>query len=279
MIVNGNPEVANRPRPPVIRAAPVPHSDSHRVRKEPGNCCDRLGPEKFAEWTRSAEAAVADGHYVPRCAPVADGDADAHLRHAARSPNYVAQRTAATVQPGDVGRRDVRRQHAVPAGRSVDALAVRCAKRSRTSVSRCCCALRTRWAIRPIPDNVVREFIAEAAAQGIDIFRIFDSLNWMPNMKVAVEAMLKTGRICEAAICYTGDILDPSREKYSLDYYVRLAKELKSMGAHVLGIKDMAGSVAALRCLQAGEDSARGERACRFTSTRTTPAASTRRRC
>ncbi len=91
------------------------------------------------------------------------------------------------------------------------------------------------------PDNVVREFIAESAAQGIDIFRIFDSLNWMPNMKVAVEATLKTGRLCEAAICYTGDILDPSREKYSLDYYVRLAKELKSMGTHVLGIKDMAG--------------------------------------
>ncbi len=91
------------------------------------------------------------------------------------------------------------------------------------------------------PDNVVAEFIREAAAQGIDIFRIFDSLNWMPNMQVAVEATLKTGRICEAAICYTGDILDPAREKYSLEYYVRLAKELKQMGTHILGIKDMAG--------------------------------------
>ena len=91
------------------------------------------------------------------------------------------------------------------------------------------------------PDNVVREFIYEAAAQGIDIFRIFDSLNWMPNMQVAVEAALKTGRLCEAAICYTGDILDPAREKYSLHYYVRLAKELQRMGTHILAIKDMAG--------------------------------------
>jgi pyruvate carboxylase len=91
------------------------------------------------------------------------------------------------------------------------------------------------------PDNVVKEFIREAAARGIDIFRIFDSLNWLPNMQRAVEATLETGRLCEAAICYTGDILDPRREKYSLDYYVRLAKELQRMGTHVLAIKDMAG--------------------------------------
>jgi pyruvate carboxylase len=91
------------------------------------------------------------------------------------------------------------------------------------------------------PDNVVEEFIHEAAARGIDIFRIFDSLNWLPNMRAAVEATRKTGRLCEAAICYTGDILDPAREKYSLNYYVQLAKELERMGTHILGIKDMAG--------------------------------------
>src|SRR4029077_9223139 len=91
------------------------------------------------------------------------------------------------------------------------------------------------------PDNVVREFISEAALQGIDIFRIFDSLNWLPNMKVAMEAVRRTGKVCEAAICYTGDILDPQRQKYSLSYYVKMAKELERMGAHVLAIKDMAG--------------------------------------
>jgi pyruvate carboxylase len=91
------------------------------------------------------------------------------------------------------------------------------------------------------PDNVVREFCQEAAGAGMDIFRIFDSLNWVPNMRVAMEAVLKTGAICEPAICYSGDILDPARSKYDLAYYVELAKELEKLGAHILAIKDMAG--------------------------------------
>ncbi len=91
------------------------------------------------------------------------------------------------------------------------------------------------------PDNVVKEFAKLAAAQGMDVFRIFDSLNWTENMKVAIEAVLETDAICEAAICYTGDILDPKRDKYSLKYYVKLAKELERMGTHILAIKDMAG--------------------------------------
>ena len=92
------------------------------------------------------------------------------------------------------------------------------------------------------PDNVVREFTRAAAEHGIDVFRVFDSLNWVENMKVAIEAVRNdTSAICEAAICYTGDILDPKRTKYSLQYYVKLARELVKMGTHVLGIKDMAG--------------------------------------
>jgi pyruvate carboxylase len=91
------------------------------------------------------------------------------------------------------------------------------------------------------PDNVVRECVRETAAAGIDVFRIFDALNWTPNMRVAMEAVQESGAICEAAICYTGDILDPKRKKYQLDYYVKLARELKGLGAHILAIKDMAG--------------------------------------
>jgi pyruvate carboxylase len=92
------------------------------------------------------------------------------------------------------------------------------------------------------PDNVVRAFIKRSADNGIDVFRIFDSLNSADNMQLAIEAVREdTNAICEAAICYTGDILDPSRTKYSLDYYVRLARRLEKMGTHVLGIKDMAG--------------------------------------
>ncbi len=92
------------------------------------------------------------------------------------------------------------------------------------------------------PDNVVRAFIKRSAANGIDVFRIFDSLNSTDNMQLAIDAVrTDTSAICEAAICYTGDILDPARTKYSLDYYVRMAKRLVGMGTHILGIKDMAG--------------------------------------
>ena len=91
------------------------------------------------------------------------------------------------------------------------------------------------------PDNVVAGFVKHAAASGMDIFRIFDSLNYLPNLTVAMDAVQETHAVCEAAVCYTGDILDPKRSKYSLKYYVKLAKELERMGAHILAIKDMAG--------------------------------------
>ncbi len=91
------------------------------------------------------------------------------------------------------------------------------------------------------PDNVVHEFIRLSAEAGMDLFRIFDANNWLPNIQVAIDAVLKTNAICEAAICYTGDILDPQRDKYSLSYYVNLAKELEKRGTHLLAIKDMAG--------------------------------------
>lgn len=91
------------------------------------------------------------------------------------------------------------------------------------------------------PDNLVREFIKEAASLGIDIFRIFDCFNWISNMKIAIETALDTGKVVETAICYTGDITDPKRDKYTLKYYVDLARELSDMGAHFIAIKDMAG--------------------------------------
>ncbi|MFZ5495895.1 MAG: pyruvate carboxylase [Verrucomicrobiota bacterium] len=91
------------------------------------------------------------------------------------------------------------------------------------------------------PDHVVAGFVRHAAAAGMDIFRIFDSLNYLPNLRVAMEAVQETPAVCEAAICYTGDILDSRRDKFSLKYYVKLARELERMGAHILAIKDMAG--------------------------------------
>lgn len=91
------------------------------------------------------------------------------------------------------------------------------------------------------PDNLVRKFIEASAEAGIDVFRIFDSLNWIKGMEVAIEAVRDSGKLAEASICYTGDILDSTRTKYNLDYYKELAKDLESAGAHILAIKDMAG--------------------------------------
>jgi pyruvate carboxylase len=91
------------------------------------------------------------------------------------------------------------------------------------------------------PDNVIQSFVQQSADAGIDVFRIFDSLNWVRGMEVAIDAVRQTGKIAEASICYTGDINDSSRTKYDIQYYKNMAKELESQGAHILGIKDMAG--------------------------------------
>jgi pyruvate carboxylase len=91
------------------------------------------------------------------------------------------------------------------------------------------------------PDNVIQAFVKASAENGIDVFRIFDSLNWLPGMQTAIDAVRQSGKVAEAAICYTGDILDPSKTKYTLRYYVDLAKQLEKAGAHILAIKDMAG--------------------------------------
>ena len=91
------------------------------------------------------------------------------------------------------------------------------------------------------PDNLVRSFIKEAAERGIDVFRVFDSLNWIPSMEVAMDEVLNQNKLLEATMCYTGDILDPAKDKYTLKYYVDLAKELERRGAHMLAIKDMSG--------------------------------------
>ncbi|ATI41409.1 pyruvate carboxylase [Pacificitalea manganoxidans] len=91
------------------------------------------------------------------------------------------------------------------------------------------------------PDNVVQSFVTQAAESGVDVFRVFDSLNWVENMRVAMDAVIESGKVCEGTICFTGDLLDPARAKYDLAYYVGMGKDLKAAGAHVLGLKDMAG--------------------------------------
>ncbi len=91
------------------------------------------------------------------------------------------------------------------------------------------------------PDNAVQAFVAEAAGAGVDLFRIFDALNYLPNMELAIQEVVRAGKIAEASICYTGDVLDPGEAKYTLEYYTKLARALEERGAHILAIKDMAG--------------------------------------
>jgi pyruvate carboxylase len=239
VIVNGNKEVAGKPKPQKIRNPVLP---PHEIFEPPAGTRQlllKLGAEGFAKWTREQERLlITDTTYR-----------DAHQSLFAtrmRSydmlaiANFVSQRLhglySLEMWGGATFDVSLRFLYEDPWQRLA---------RLREAIPNICfqMLLRASNAVgyTAYPDNVVVEFIREAAAQGIDIFRIFDSLNWLPNMRVAMEAVRKTHGVCEAAICYTGDILDPRRDKYSLNYYVEMAKELEHMGAHVLAIKDMAG--------------------------------------
>jgi pyruvate carboxylase len=239
IIVNGNPEVAGKPRPAAFQNAPVPAHEASAPPPGTRQLLNELGPRRFAEWMKAqGRLLITDTTFR-----------DAHqslLATRMRTPdllaisNFVSHRLANlfSLEMWGGATFDVTMRFLLedPWQRL---------RKLRAAIPNICFQMLFRASnavgYTAYPDNVVREFVLESARQGIDIFRIFDSLNWIPNLRVAVEAVLETDRVCEAAICYTGDILDPARQKYSLNYYVRLAKELEKMGAHILGIKDMAG--------------------------------------
>jgi pyruvate carboxylase len=237
--VNGNPEVKGKPQPERHRQPPLPRYDASVPPRGTKHLLDELGPEKFAQWTAQqtqlllTDTTLRDAHQSLMATRVRTYDM-------AAIANFIAHRLSGlySLEMWGGATFDV----------SMRFLLEDPWKRLRwlrERIPNICfqMLLRASNAVgyTAYPDNAVREFVAEAAAQGMDIFRVFDSLNWLPNMKVAMEAVRKTNRICEAAVCYTGDILDPTRDKYPLQYYVRTAKELERMGAHVIGIKDMAG--------------------------------------
>jgi pyruvate carboxylase len=239
IIVNKNPEVGKKPRPQGIRAAPIPPHDAAQPPPGTRQLLDQLGAEGFAQWTRAQQRLLVtdttfrDAHQSLLATRVRTHDL-------AAIANFVAHRLSnlysLEMWGGATFDVALRFLHEDPWQRL---------EKLRQAIPNICfqMLLRASNAVgyTAYPDNVVVEFIAEAARQGIDIFRIFDSLNWLPNMRIPMQAARDSGRICEAAICYTGDILDPRRDKYSLGYYVRLARELERMGAHMLAIKDMAG--------------------------------------
>ena len=252
VIVNGNPEVKGKEKPKSIPRAPVPEHDASEPPAGTRQMLKHLGPEKFAEWTRKqrrlllTDTTFRDAHQSLLATRVRTFDMLAIA-------NWVAHRLSKlySLEMWGGATFDVSMRFLLedPWARLI---------RLREAIPNICfqMLLRASNAVgyAAYADNAVKEFIHEAAEQGIDIFRIFDSLNWLPNMRVPMEAVLRTGKVCEAAVCYTGDILDPKRDKYPLAYYVRMAKELERMGAHVLAIKDMAGlckPYAALRLVRA----------------------------
>ncbi len=239
VIVNGNPSVAGKPVPARLRTPPAPPHNPNVAPEGTKQLLDRLGAEAFAQWTLAqkrlllTDTTFRDAHQSLLATRVRSYDM-------LGIANFVTHRLhnlfSLEVWGGATFDVAMRFLHEDPFARL---------RGLRRAVPNICfqMLLRASNAVgyTAYPDNVVAEFIYEASAQGMDIFRIFDSLNWLPNMKASMEAVRRTKSVCEAAVCYTGDILDPKRDKYSLDYYVRMAKELERMGAHMLAIKDMAG--------------------------------------
>lgn len=241
VMVNGNPEVAGKRKPESFREAPIPRHNSGPPPAGSRQILLEKGPEEFARWMRTqkrlllTDTTFRDAHQSLMATRVRSYDMLAIANYMAHKLHNLFSLEMWGGATFDVAMRFL---HEDPWARL---------QRLREAIPNICfqMLLRASNAVgyTAYPDNAVREFVYEAARQGIDIFRIFDSLNWLPNMKVAMEAVRKTNAVCEAAICYTGDILDPKRDKYPLSYYVNMAKELEKMGAHVIAIKDMAGLV------------------------------------
>jgi pyruvate carboxylase len=240
VIVNGNPHAKGyRPEKP-FPAAPAPAYD--RRTPPPAGSRQRLlelGPVKFAAWTRQQRALLIT---------------DTTWRDAHQSLMATRVRTADMLACADALARGAPQLFSLEmwGGATFDTALRFLAedpwerlRQLRARVPNICFQMLFRGAnavgYTNYPANVVAGFVQHAAANGIDIFRVFDSLNYLPNLRVAMAAVQETHAICEAAICYTGDILDERRHKYSIKYYLGLAKELERMGAHFLAIKDMAG--------------------------------------
>ena len=238
--VNGNPQVKGRvPRkipPAAVPPLPGPRGPLPRGSRDE---LRELGPEKFAKWASAqrrlliTDTTLRDAHQSLLAARVRTYDmvaaADALARHA-------PQLFSLECWGGATFDTAMRFQREDPYERLAHL---------RARVPNICFQMLLRGAnavgYTNYPASVVNGFIVHAAEAGVDIFRVFDALNYVPNLRAAMKAVRGAGAVCEAAICYTGDVLDPKRDKYSLKYYVGLARELERMGAHFLAIKDMAG--------------------------------------
>ena len=239
--VNGNPEVHGRPipalpfpapvKPRIDRAATIPDGTRQKLRE--------LGPAGFAQWMLEQPRVLLT---------------DTTMRDAHQSLLATRMRTADMLPIAPYYARELAQLFSVECwGGATFDVAMRFLKEDpwdrlaqlRTAMPNLLLQMLLRGAnavgYTSYPDNVVRHFVAQAAAGGIDLFRVFDSLNWVRNMRVAIDAVLESGALCEGAICYTADLFDSTRPKYGIGYYVAIARELKAAGVHIIGIKDMAG--------------------------------------
>jgi pyruvate carboxylase len=244
VIVNGNPHAKGYRPSRVLEPAPVPRVDiAAPLPKGTRDLLLELGPAKFADWTlRQKRLLVTDTTFR-----------DAHqslMATRVRSYDMLACADAMARRLGDAktGLFSLEMWGGATfdtAMRFLNEDPWERLRQLRERVPNICFQMLFRGSnavgYSNYPDHVVAGFVKHAAASGMDIFRIFDSLNYLPNLRVAMDAVQDTHALCEAAVCYTGDILDGRRDKYSLKYYVKLAKELERMGAHLLAIKDMAG--------------------------------------
>ena len=240
VILNGNPEVKGKVVPSALEVATLPAVTGVAEPKAgTRQLLKKLGPAKFAEWAKNqkrlllTDTTFRDAHQSLMATRVRTYDL------LATAP-FVAERLASLFSlemwggaTFDTALRFLRED---PWQRL---------RQLRAVVPNICFQMLLRGAnavgYASYPDNVIREFVRQAHAEGMDIFRVFDSLNSIENMRVSLDAVLETGGVCEGAICYTGDILDKARPKYSLKYYIGLAKRLEKLGVHFLAIKDMAG--------------------------------------
>ncbi len=237
--VNGHPETAGRPKPHAEARAPKPPKPVGAPQMGTRNLLEQKGPQAVADWMKAqqkvliTDTTMRDGHQSLLATRMRSIDM---IRVA---PTYAANLGGLfSVECWGGATFDV-------AYRFLQECPWQRLRDLRAAMPN----LMTQMLLRAsngvgytnYPDNVVQAFVKQAAITGVDVFRVFDSLNWVENMRVAMDAVVEAGKVCEGTVCYTGDMLDPNRAKYDLKYYVARGRELKDAGAHVLGLKDMAG--------------------------------------
>lgn len=239
VVVNGNPEVKSRPRPQRMVNPKLPKMSLPAPAPGTKQKLDELGPDKFAQWMLEqkrvllTDTTMRDAHQSLLATRFRTYDMKAIAPYyAGLLPDLFSVECwgGATF---DVAMRFLAEcpwERLQEFRRAMPNLLLQMLLRSANAVG-----------YTNYPDNVVRYFVKQAAQSGIDLFRVFDSLNWVENMRVAIDAVRESGALCEAAICYTGNLNDPHQTKYDLKYYLSMGRELKAAGAHILGIKDMAG--------------------------------------